>query len=274
MSNPIPAGQYVGALRASRSAAGLELAETEYRPGLVVPAHAHDEPLAFLLLDGGMTEIRGRQRIPCGAGTLIYHPSEEPHAHRFHEAGGRCLVMQFRSRWTERLEALGLTLADAPLDLRRSRAGWLAGEIHRELRSQDGAADLAIEGFALAMLGEIARAKTRQERSVRPAWLIRTIELLHDRLHESVTMAEIAAAVGVHPVHLSRTFSEHYGCTMGDYLRRIRVERARADLVRTDKPLTAIALDAGFADQAHFSRVFKALVGQTPGSFRRSRTSR
>jgi AraC-like DNA-binding protein len=61
---------------------------------------------------------------------------------------------------------------------------------------------------------------------------------------------------------------------MSEYVRKLRVEKARKELLTTDKPLSTIAFDAGFSDQAHFSRVFKELTGLTPGAFRRSTTGR
>lgn len=85
-----------------------------------------------------------------------------------------------------------------------------------------------------------------------------------------MTMAEIAETVGVHPVHLSRTFRQHYGMTMGEYLRRVRVEEAAKALVSTTRPLSDIAYTAGFADQAHFTRVFKNVMGLSPGAYRKA----
>jgi AraC family transcriptional regulator len=56
---------------------------------------------------------------------------------------------------------------------------------------------------------------------------------------------------------------------MTDYVRRLRVEHARRELMTTSRSLADIAHSAGFADQAHLSRVFRQLTGVTPGAFRR-----
>jgi len=168
------------------------------------------------------------------------------------------------------MDALDVTSPGVPLDLRRSRANWLLERIREEFRSPDQAAGLAIEGYSLALLTELHRAKTRTQEGVRPGWLIRAEELVHATLDDTPSLAEIAAAVEVHPVHLSRTFRRFYGCTLGEYVRRLRVRRAAEALVRTDLPLSRIALEAGFSDQAHFSRVFKQLVGCTPSAYRGS----
>lgn len=272
MSEQVEDGTFVGALHARRQFAGLTLAETSYRPALVVPAHAHESALVTLVLDGGLTEERGHRRARVEKGALIYHPPAEPHGHRFSDVGGRCFVLQFGPSWLERMRSFGLAEPGSPLDLRGSQANWLAGQVYREFRSPDTAARLGIEGFALAMLGEIARAGSRSERGAKPPWLVRAVELLHARLTDELSLGEIAVAVGVHPSHLSRTFHQHFGVTMSEYVRRQRVELARRLLTGTDRSLSDIALAVGFSDQAHFSRVFKQATGRTPGAYRTADT--
>jgi AraC family transcriptional regulator len=230
-----------------------------------------------------MTERRGRRSVLVEAGTLAVLPRDEPYAHRFDETA-RCFMVQLGAEWAERMRVLGAAEPATPAYLRRSKANAIATELYTEFRAGDDASRLVIEGYMLALLGELARAGARSarsdgrgERSPRPPWLVRATERLHAHLDDAidadgggVSMAAIAAEVGVHPVHLARTFREHHGTTMGEYLRRLRVERARAQLAVTAKPLSQIALEAGFADQAHFTRVFRTVVGATPGAYRRA----
>jgi AraC family transcriptional regulator len=261
--------QYVGSIRDTRTVNGLVLVEAEYSSALSIASHPHDEAICCLVLEGGMTESWGRRQIECDAGQATYLPPNEPHGQKYHADGSRAFFVHFDPAWSDRMRKLGLVQPTHPIDLRGSRADWIASQLYREFRSDDAAAALAIEGHALMMISEIARSS--MQRSVRPPWLERAADLLHAKLQEPVSMADIAAEVEVHPTHLAQTFRERYGCTMGDYLRRIRVEEARAQLELTRKPLAAIALDAGFSDQSHFTRVFKRLTGQTPGAWRRAR---
>ena len=269
MTALVPDGQYTGATRRFRVVAGITLAEATYTGGLTIAAHAHPTTLFLLMLEGAMTEFRGRAGVQCPVGTLLVHPREEPHAHRWGESGGRQFIMQLGTDWMQRMKALDITEPNSPVDLRQTRANAIAGELYAEFRQADDASRLGIEGYALAMLGELARAQTRVERSARPPWLRRAADLLHASVGTTVEMADIAAEVNVSPVHLARSFKEHYGSTMSEYLRRLRVERAREQLLSTEKTLGQIAFEAGFADQAHFTRTFKQLVGATPGAYRR-----
>jgi AraC family transcriptional regulator len=255
-----------------RESGGLVLAETRYAAGARVAAHAHAEGLLVHVLAGSMEEERPGARVHCTRDTLLYHPAGEIHAHRFHERGGRCFVVIVREAWLA-----GVSAADGvreagrvgPLALRNERANGLAAALYREFRDADASSALAIDGLCLALHAELLRKHTRRERGGPPPWLGRAVELLHARVGEGVWLGEIAEAVGVHPVHLSRTFRRHYGCTPGEYARRCCLERAREALIEGKATLAEIALAAGFSDQAHFSRWFKRAYGVSPGSFRR-----
>ena len=83
-----------------------------------------------------------------------------------------------------------------------------------------------------------------------------------------LTVAGVAASVGVHPVHLAREFRKAYRSTVGEYIRRRRITFACREILRSDTPLTEIAMAAGFSDQSHFSRTFKRLTGKTPSLYR------
>jgi AraC family transcriptional regulator len=88
---------------------------------------------------------------------------------------------------------------------------------------------------------------------------------------EPVRLADLAREVAVHPAHLARAFRQQFGTSVGGYVRRLRLDRAAAELERSDKALAAIALAAGFADQSHFTRSFRRHTGFTPGAYRRGR---
>ena len=65
-------------------------------------------------------------------------------------------------------------------------------------------------------------------------------------------------------MHLSREFRKHYQSTIGEYIRKRRIEHASHMLANTDTPLSEIALTCGFSDQSHFSGAFRKMTGTTP----------
>jgi len=100
--------------------------------------------------------------------------------------------------------------------------------------------------------------------------VVQARDLLHADLTTRRTLGELAAAVGVHPVTLARAFRRSFGCSVGEYLRRLRIERAAAQLGGSETPLATIALTAGFADQSHFSNLFRRETGMSPSAYRRA----
>ena len=85
---------------------------------------------------------------------------------------------------------------------------------------------------------------------------------------------ELARRVGVHPVHLSRTWRVYRGGSIARFLHRLRVDEACRLMAEQERPLVDVALEVGFADQPHFTNVFKSVTGSTPRAFRRLFTLR
>ncbi|MFY9556511.1 MAG: AraC family transcriptional regulator [Blastocatellia bacterium] len=131
------------------------------------------------------------------------------------------------------------------------------------------ASDLTLEGLIMEMLGQVARDRGTAETAT-PQWLKLAVEMVHSEFGCNLTVTKIAETVGVHPFHLSRVFRRFYHQGIGEYLSKIRVEFACEELSKSEAQLADIAFKAGFADQSHFSRVFKRVIGVTPGAFRGS----
>jgi len=95
------------------------------------------------------------------------------------------------------------------------------------------------------------------------------IALIEQRFQERLPLASVAKRVGVHPVHLARTFRRVHQITFASYVRQLRIDFARRQLLGP-ATLSDIACAAGFCDQSHFSRCFKRHTGFTPAEYRAS----
>lgn len=103
---------------------------------------------------------------------------------------------------------------------------------------------------------------------LQPSWMPAVLELLRNTYASNPSVETIAARAGVHPVHLCRSFRKHQGMTIGQYLRRLKVDESRTLLAASGLSLSEIASRCGFCDQSHFSSVFKKVTGHTPGQYR------
>lgn len=104
--------------------------------------------------------------------------------------------------------------------------------------------------------------------------LLRTTTFIHERFASPITLAELADLNKVSLFHFTRLFKRSTGLTPYEYVTRVRVEKARDMLLRSQVNLTEVALQSGFYDQSHFSRHFKRVYGTTPAAFARSKKNR
>lgn len=149
----------------------------------------------------------------------------------------------------------------------------LAANLRTEMtRAQDAASQLAIEGLSLELLAEMMRHRSGGNAGRRGDWIERVREMVKDRYREPLTLAELAAAVSVHPVHLARAFRSRYNCCIGDYVRTLRIAAASHELAYSDLPIVEIAARNGFSDQSHLSRTLKQRTGFSPRQYRRLRS--
>jgi len=272
MAARLPDDSYHGRCVRRLAAAGLLLSERTYPPRLEIPPHAHERPYLCAILQGGYTETCGGRVWTCTPRTLFLRPRGEPHADRFGDAGGRVFGVELGPGWPDRLAPLRRTL-ERPTAFEGFCTG-LARRLHREFRQDDPAAPLIVEGLVLEILGEACRAAAPAGEAGAPRWLRQARDILHDRYAQPPGLAAVADEVGVHPLHLARVFRRTYDCSVGEYVRRLRVEFACRELARPGRSLVEIALEAGFCDQSQFCRTFKRHVGLTPSQFRREARGR
>lgn len=249
--------------------ADFTLAETLYPPKLKQPRHTHQLASFSFVLAGSYVEDYGRQSQTRQPSTIIFHPPEESHAVDFQDKTVRTINMYFDFERLAYIREHSIIM-DSPVSGRTKKIACLGHRIHKEFRRMDAASALAIEGLIFEILAEMIRSKTAisPERKS-PRWLEQVRDFLNDNFSQSFNFEEVARIADVHPVHLARVFREQNGCTIGEYVRRLRVEFACRKISLTETSLSEIALAAGFADQSHLGKIFKAHFGLTPSEYRK-----
>jgi AraC family transcriptional regulator len=265
-----PTGQLFGRTLKNIKLPDFELSEGAYRPGLVTPRHSHEWALLCVVLKGSYFEKGGLGRYRRGPSTVFFHPPDEPHVSDFSDALAGIFQIEIRPR---RLAQLGRVFGafERPMNFEGGREFQLGLKIYREFKWMDEASPIAIEGLTLELLAAASRShrdKTNHHKT--PGWLKSATDFLHDSFSERYSLDRVAAEVGVHPKHLAAEFRRRHRQTIGEYLRRLRVEHARRELEDSEHTLAEIALASGFHSQSHFSRTFKLLTGFTPAQYRKT----
>ena len=123
------------------------------------------------------------------------------------------------------------------------------------------------------MLLDVYKKFLKQKSGKAPAWAKELKEIIQDQIDTNLALSlkEISQSLNVHPSYLSREFSKYFDdLSFGDYIRKLRIEKARALLQDPEHSLADIAYLTGFSDQSHFARIFKKTTGQSPLSYRKS----
>ena len=106
-----------------------------------------------------------------------------------------------------------------------------------------------------------------------PKWTKELKAIIQDQIDTnlSLSLQEISEGLQIHPSYVSREFSKYFSnLSFGEYIRKLRIEKATDLLANPDHTLSEIAYLTGFSDQSHFTRIFKAHTGQNPSDFRKS----
>lgn len=245
---------------------GFVITETHRPAGLVLPAHFHEHTNIALTIEGSFVETVGAEPYEVNPASVIFRPAGEKHANRYGRASAHCLIIEVKP---ERLTAIRevTQILDRPCYSKGGPFSDFAFRILREFEMPDVIAPLAIEALVLEMLVHCTRCPPTGN-SQAPQWLRMAKEIVHERFSDSLTLSGVSRLLGVHPAHLAKMFRSHYHCTLGDYIRALRLDRAAELLAQSQQTLSAIALEAGFYDQSHFARLFKRRFGVTPGVFR------
>lgn len=229
-----------------------------------VHEHSHDDAHFVLATHGRyLTTAWGPE---TEGPVLVYNPPGVIHRDRFVESGGYFLAVSFEAPvWRDLSQAAGRAAIDA-LRLTGPIARRAALRLTRTLLSRDADA-VTVESLGLELAGEAMTPVRDGDHP--PPWLATAETLLADSFDQPLTVADLARAAGVHPVHLARAYRRWLGAAPGERLRTRRLERAADLLMRGRAPIGEIALASGFCDQSHLNRQFRRTYGVTPGEFAR-----
>lgn len=224
--------------------------------------HYHDEPHLTFILHGGVTDKRKNLETERFSGEMMFFHAGEPHQTISRSFPTKYVSFQFQSdyyRNNPNLEnELKATLENDP----NAKLSML--KIYKELAKKDEFTESSIEMLLCGLMNG-----KHFDRNSRPNWLNKIVEILNDNWNEEISLNELAFAADVHPKTISKYFPKYFSCTLGEYRRRIKIEKSLALIKKSNFSLTEIALNCGFYDQSHFTETFKQMTGFLPKQFRK-----
>lgn len=255
-------GKYLGQVCSSWTANGVLVTEAAYPIPAFEGWHAHENYHISYIMQGGNREQRKGSETDILPGEVVRYRSGELHRNLDAHRRSRNINLEIEHSF---FDAYGLD-ADTfnVVKCGEADAKFAILKIYRECTASDHYSPVAVHSLLLGLM----HTKEGSPKD-KPRWATQLRDILHDRWDENVPLQELALLLQVHPVTISKYFPRYFHCTLGEYLRKIRIEKA-IGLVQTDGlPLTAVAHRCGFFDQSHFIRAFKNMTGFLPGAYKK-----
>jgi AraC family transcriptional regulator len=245
---------------------GVTLEAVVAAPGLRLSKHVHEAPHVCTVIEGSFDERLRHGARRCAQGTTRVSPSGDSHTLEFGSLT-HCLILVVEDGH----------LIDAPRTfIERSfsenpATADVARRAFDALSTATTGDGLVLESLAWELIATLERWSAVRQKALVPRWLRQAREQLHGTLIEPPSISELAAQSGVSREHLARSFRQHLGLPIGEYVRRQRLDEACRRIVSTEDSLARIALETGFADQSHLTRWCLRERGATPAQIRRAR---
>lgn len=229
-------------------------------------SHSHPWLHLAIVRRGQYTRRLVRQTAHYESGSLSLLRTNDIHTDSY-APGSKCLHVVIPAELEQKLTR-DFSMQGTAAEVSPNLCARFSIALQGEFRRADRESPLIVEALLCDLVSRHLNI-IRHRSSARPRWLGALLDYLDDTFEQEWSLQNMAAEMGVHPVYLCRTFSEHFDCTLGEYIRKQRVLRAWQLLAIGDSTLAEIASQSGFADQSHFTRAFKNHFGITPGEWRR-----
>jgi len=258
------AGEYTGDIIHQLQFEDVLITNTLYSARKSSPEwHSHENLHISFVFQGGKTETRHQtQYTERDSSIFFYHP-EEKHRWISPEPISKSANIEIGDRFLKQYRLKEQNIKEAIEQ--KADAKTLMLKIQKEMLEND------VDSFAnlQTLLLELLTLSSKEKSTNPPNWVMELKTLLHDDWNEEMSLADMAQIVQVHRVTISKHFRKYFFCTLGDYRRKLKVEKSIDLIKNTQKSLSKIAYECGFADQSHFIRNFKAYTGFLPKAFQK-----
>jgi AraC family transcriptional regulator len=236
-------------------------------PNITKARHEHGFCYYTFLISGNATElIEGGKKLVYKPYEVHFQPANQVHTTEIGSEGSLAIAIAPDKEILDHMRRSGVDIS-SPWTLSDRKISELAVQIEDAMRNSSDPTTQLSELFE--KLIDLSMDYVRGAFGHVQPWLIRAKEFVQAHPNKALTLQEIADEVGIHPVHLAQEFKKHFGATVGEYVRVLRMEQARHLLVTSNYSIAEISNKLGFYDHAHFVKVFKTKCGQTPSAYRR-----
>jgi AraC-like DNA-binding protein len=262
MSEVLKTGNYLGVTKRSVDYNGIVMTDTFYTKEDVFAVHSHENPYIAYVLEGNYIESTGKITSRCMPGSVVLHNSDEKHSNTSFAEKNRILNAEISIEW---LKVKEISFENLKKNINKNKfyIQLMFSNLHKEYLLNDFVTPLAIESGFIDLFSNTLKTGSFHLGTM-PPWAVLVKEMLHFEDPSKLNLSHIAEAAGIHPVHISRDFHRYFLCSMSEYVRKLKIEKAVSYLKSEECSLAEISYKCGFSDQSHFTRTFRSIKGITP----------
>ena len=218
--------------------------------------HSHSNFHLCIVVDGSFEEINNSKVVECKKQTVRISKPSAKHEIYFGSDGGECIIIQLNNRFANINNPWFHFNED-------SFYNFYSSYIFDFFNSRN-INKISPSTLEIALRKFLASCLNNNDEFSEPDWLKEVKYFIDSNPSFSFDSAKIANKVGVHRVHLSRTFSKLMGCTLQEYIILKKLETAHSFLNESDLNISSVAYEAGFSDHSHFHKLFKRYFNTNP----------
>ena len=257
-------GLYAGKTINNFSNDGIHINIVQYDLGKeIIGRHYHLNSHLCFLLQGSDKEQTATKMYQRMAGQVFYYRSEQVHETLQINRSMKSMLIEFDRSFLQKHD-----LQEDHIDLALKENHHLQLSLLKILQEKQSIQD-GTDFSSMQMLIINLCSFSKNLKLKLPDWLKKVEEILRDRWNETITLADLAQQVNIHPVTLCKYFAKTHQETLGEYMRKIKIEHSLSLIKNSNKNFSEIAHYCGFADQSHFIRCFKNATGYLPKDFRK-----
>jgi AraC family transcriptional regulator len=260
-------GKYFGIHRKITESNGLIISDTEYTHDKV-DWHYHENIYFTFILSGRLYEGNKKESYDCIPGTLLFHNWQEAHYNIKPPGYTRGFHIEIDNKWLQNFSVAN-SIQTGSMRIEHPAIKSFIRKIYLNSKKDDKEAEISIDELLMQVLNFTGR-EAENKNSGTPAWVRKIKEILNEEKADKISLGYLSNELSIHPVHISRGFSKYFNTTIGDYLRKIKIEKSALMLNDENKSLSDITYSCGFADQSHFNRCFKEAYNLTPLQYRKA----
>ncbi|MBB3058448.1 helix-turn-helix transcriptional regulator [Mucilaginibacter gotjawali] len=237
---------------------------TRFGAGNGAGKHEHEHANLVFILDGGCVERRQYSTYEREAADITFLHAGEAHETNFAEIPTRYISLDIKPK---AFAENNLAEKDILNAIKKSPdAKFLMLKMYRELLYND---DFTTDSVKMLFSEFASLSQAIALKKSLPTWVGIVYQLLNDKWNETITLKELSQASGVNPITISKHFSTYFACTLGSYLRKLRVERSLSLIKNEGASLTHTAYVCNFSDQSHFIRNFRTYTSLSPKQYQK-----